>query len=79
MKAAVIATVTYTCELTDGDEQKVRAYAKEHGVSFDTAIKELWESDEIDVYAGSVTESDSFTEEIGYSEFNKEEDEKPYI
>ncbi len=70
MKAEAKALVTYTCELTEEDEAKVREYAKENNVDFDTAIKELWEDDEIDIYAGSQTESDCETQEVSYSEFN---------
>jgi hypothetical protein len=71
MKAQAIALVTYTCELIEEDEQKVLEYAKVNKVSLDDAIKCLWENNEIDVYAGSQTESDCQTQEVSYSEFNQ--------
>jgi hypothetical protein len=68
------AMVTYTCTLTDEDEQKVRHYAKENNLNLNEAIQALWESEEIDIYAGNQTESECLTEEVGYSEFNEEAD-----
>jgi hypothetical protein len=70
MKVEAKALVTYTCELTKEDEQKVLIYAKENEVSLDEAIKDLWENEEIDVYGYRQTESDCETQEVGYSEFN---------
>ena len=69
-----IALVTYTCCLTDEDEKKVRDYAEENNCSLDTAINELWNNNEIDVYSGGQTESDCSTQSVGYSEFNNEKD-----
>jgi hypothetical protein len=66
------ALVTYTCTLTDEDEQKVRLYAEENDLTLNESIKELWDNEEIDVYANdNITESDSDTQEVGYSQFNR--------
>jgi len=70
LKVEVICTVTYTCWLTENDENIVREYAEQNEVTLDEAIKELWDTGEIDVYAGEQTESECTTESVGYSEFN---------
>lgn len=76
IKVEAKALVTYTCTLTEEDEQKVREYVDENNATLDEAIKELWENGEIDVYAGSQTESDCSTEEVGISPFNNNEEEE---
>lgn len=70
LKVEVKALITYTCDLTQEDEQKVRDYAEDNGCSLNKVIKDLWDDGEIDVYAGHQTESDCETQEVGYSSFN---------
>ena len=72
LKVCTVCTVAYTCTLTEEDEQKVRNYAKENNVELDDAIKDLHESDEIDVYGGDYRESDSCTEEVSLSNHDEE-------
>jgi hypothetical protein len=63
MKVEVEAKVTYTCELSEEDEQTVREYAEERGVDFCTAVWICYAKNEIGLYDNS-TESDFSTEEI---------------
>jgi hypothetical protein len=57
------ASVSYTCQLTAKDEEKVRAFAEENDVELADAIWELYWSGEINLYKNSV-ESDFSTESI---------------
>jgi len=70
LNTKVVTKVIYTCTLTDEDEHKVRAYAKENNVSLDEAIQELDRNEDIDVWGVNQIESESWTESVGYSEFN---------
>lgn len=67
--------VVLTCVISDEDEQRIRQYIKNNPEKFEftspekqiiQAIGEL----EIDLYKDSV-ESDSYTEDIGWSEFEE--------
>ncbi|NCI19749.1 hypothetical protein EJM73_08935 [Clostridium botulinum] len=64
MKVEAKALVTYTCYLTEEDEEKVQSYAKEQNISLDEAIEYLWENEDINIYAGDQTESDCWTQEV---------------
>jgi hypothetical protein len=64
IKIEAQALVTYTCVLTEEDEKIVLDYAKENDISVEEAIKKLWENCDIDIYAGSQTESDCQTQEV---------------
>lgn len=64
MRVEAKSLVTYTCHLTEDDEEKVRSYAKEQNISLDEAIEYLWENEDINIYAGDQTESDSWTQEV---------------
>ena len=66
--------VKYTSELSEEDEKKVRDYAEENNCSLDKAIKELFESRDIEVYTGNEVVSEYNTQEVSYSDFNDEED-----
>ena len=57
------ATVSYWCQLSEEDEQKVRDFAKEYNVGLTYAVEELWMRDEIELYRYS-TENDFSTEKI---------------
>lgn len=57
------ATVSYWCQLSEEDEQKVRDFAKENNVSLTYSVEELWMRNEIEIYKYS-TESDFSTEKI---------------
>lgn len=59
----VTACVLYTCELTEEDEKKVKAFAEENDVELEVAIWELYSVGEINLYKNSV-ESDFSTESI---------------
>lgn len=59
----VTASVMYTCELTEEDEEKVKAYAEENEVTLAYAVDMLYSSGEINLYKNSV-ESDFNTETI---------------
>lgn len=72
LKVEAIATVYYTCTLTNEDEKKVREYAEENNISLEESAEELYFNQEIDVYSGNVVESDINTQSINKSEFNEE-------
>ena len=59
----VTASVMYTCELTEEDEEKVKAFAEENDVDLEFAVWELYSASEINLYKNSV-ESDFSTESI---------------
>lgn len=63
MKVEVEARVTYTCYLSQEDEQTVRNYAEEHECDFELAVWHCYAFDKINLYYNS-TESDFSTEEI---------------
>lgn len=76
-KIEAVATVYYTCSLSDEDGQKVLNYIKENPEKFEfmsgeekivKAAEKLYEENEIDLYQFS-DESDFSTEEIKWSEF----------
>lgn len=76
-KVEAVATVYYTCSLSDEDGKKVLDYIKENPEEFEfmsdkekivKAVEALYEEDEIDLYQFS-DESDFSTEEIKWSEF----------
>lgn len=79
MKIEAVATVYYTCTLSDEEEQLVVKYIKENPEIFEfmdkkkaitKAVEMLCEEDEIDLYEES-TESDFCTDEINWSEFER--------
>jgi hypothetical protein len=59
----VTASVMYTCELTEEDSEKVKAFAEENDVDLEVAVWELYCGNEIHLYKNSV-ESDFSTESI---------------
>lgn len=59
----VEATVTYTCDLTEEESQRVQELAEECDYSLEDAVMSLYNSNEIELYKDS-TESDFFTNEI---------------
>jgi hypothetical protein len=59
----VTARVSYTCQLTAEDEEKVKAFAEEKDVDLEVAVWELYSVGEIDLYEHSV-ESDFCTESV---------------
>lgn len=59
----VTASVSYTCQLTEEDEGKVKAFAEENDTTLAFAVDELYSQGEIDLYKYSV-ESDFSTETI---------------
>jgi hypothetical protein len=59
----VTARVSYTCQLTAEDEEKVKAFAEENDVDLEEAVWELYTVGEIDLYENSV-ESDFSTQGI---------------
>lgn len=63
MTVEVTASVLYTCHLSTGDEEKVKAFAKENNIDLEEAVFELYADGEIDLYKDSV-ESDFSTESI---------------
>lgn len=78
-KIEAVATVYYTCSLSDEDSQKVIDYIKENPQEFEfmtdkekilKAVQELYEEDEISPYDSS-DESDFLTEEFRWSEFEE--------
>lgn len=80
MKVEAVATVYYTCSLSDEDSQKVLDYIKDNPEEFEfmsgkekivKAVEMLYEEDEIDLYQFS-DESDFSTEEIRWSEFEEQ-------
>lgn len=77
MKIEAVATVYYTCTLSDEEEQLVVKYIKENPEIFEfmdkkkaiaKAVEMLYEEYEIDLYEES-TESDFCTDEVNWSEF----------
>lgn len=79
MKVEAVATVYYTCSLSDEDSKKVLDYIKDNPEEFEymsdkekivKAAEMLYEEDEIDLYQFS-DESDFMTEEIKWSEFER--------
>lgn len=71
MKVMVEACVTYCCELSGEDQQKVEQameLEENEDKSIEKIVMELYQSGEIDLYAES-TESDFSTEEIQNVEF----------
>lgn len=77
LKIEAVATVTYTCELSDEDEEKVVKYIKDNPDEFEfmtdkesilAAVNILYNDSKLDLYDDSV-ESDFSTEEINWSEF----------
>lgn len=77
LKIEAVATVTYTCELSDEDEEKVVKYIKDNPDEFEfmtdkesilAAVDILYNDSKLDLYDDSV-ESDFSTEEINWSEF----------
>lgn len=79
MKIEAVATMYYTCSLSDDDTQKVLDYIKNNPEEFEymsdkekivKAAEMLYEEDEIDLYQFS-DESDFSTEEIRWSEFEE--------
>lgn len=78
-KIEAVATVHYTCWLSDEDGQKVLDYIKDNSEEFEfmtdeekivKAVQDLYEDDEISPYDSS-DESDFSTEEFRWSEFEK--------
>jgi len=76
-KVEAVATVYYTCTLSEEDGKKVLDYIKENPEEFEfipdeekitKAAEMLYAEDEIDLYQSS-DESDFSTEEIRWSEF----------
>ena len=57
------ASVMYTCELTEEDEEKVKIYAEENDMTLTEAVDALYCAGEINLYKNSV-ESDFSTESI---------------
>ena len=56
----VEATVTYACQLSEEDEQKISDYIGDTDLSTADAIMELYDAGKIDLYKES-TESDFYT------------------
>ena len=78
-KIEAVATVHYTCWLSDEDSQKVIDYIKENPEEFEfttnedkivKAVEKLYEDDESSPYDSS-DESDFSTEEFQWSEFEE--------
>lgn len=78
-KIEAVATVHYTCWLSDEDSKKVIEYIKENQEEFEfmtdkekilKSVQELYEEDEISPYDSS-DESDFSTEEFQWSEFEE--------
>ena len=61
--AMVEATVTYACQLSEEDEQKIYDYIEDIDLSTADAIIELYNAGEIELYKDS-TESDFCTNYI---------------
>jgi hypothetical protein len=71
MKVMVIASVTYCCELSGEDQQRIEEMMEleeNQDRSIEDIVMELYQDGEIDLYAESV-ESDFSTEEIQNVEF----------
>jgi hypothetical protein len=73
IKIRTIATVEYTCWLTENDEQRVRVYAEETEIDIEEAVQELYAKGEIQIYQDS-TESDFTTETVELLDEYLEED-----
>lgn len=78
-KVEAVATVYYTCLLSNEDGQKVLDYIKENPEEFEfmsdkekivKAVEKLYEEDQIELYQFS-DESDFATEKIKWSEFEE--------
>ena len=78
-KVEAVATVYYTCSLSDEDGQKVLNYIKENPEEFEfmlakekiiKAVEKLYDDSEINIYDDSV-ESDFTTEKIIWSGFEE--------
>lgn len=78
-KIEAVATVYYTCWLSDEDSQKVIDYIKENPKEFEfmidkekivKSVEKLYEDGKIDPYESS-DESDFSTEEFRWSEFEE--------
>lgn len=63
IKVETTAEVITTCYLTDEDEKKVRVFMEENQCDLEDAVRELFWSNELDIYTHS-TESDFHTESI---------------
>lgn len=79
LKVEVVGTIYYTCELSDEEEEKVVSYIKDNPEEFEfmdskeaitTAVNILYGDSEIELY-NNATESDYYTEEINWSEFEE--------
>lgn len=78
-----LSKVVYTCTLSDEKEQKIKDYIKSHPEDFRyccsykdaivKAIRLLY--DELDIYE-DCTESDIYTDAIGWSEFEEKSAEE---
>ena len=77
LKIETIATVTYTCELSDEEERQIIQYIKDNPNRFEfmneeeqiiLAINVLYDESKLDLYDAYV-ESDFCTEEVRWSEF----------
>ena len=78
-KIEAVATVNYTCWLSDEDSKKILNCIKENPKEFEfmsekekiiKAVEELYEENDIDPYQSS-DESDFSTEEFRWSEFEE--------
>lgn len=71
-----VGCTVYTCTISDEDEQKIKQYIKDHAEEMEfmsdkeKIIKAVSECDGIELYKDSV-ESDFWTEEIKWSEFEE--------
>lgn len=83
-KIEAVATVYYTCSLSDEDGQKVLNYIKENPEEFEfmsnkkkilKAVEKLSDDCEIELYDDS-TESDFSTDELRWSEFEDKTEEE---
>lgn len=67
MKLIATATVTYTCEISEEEAQKIINYSEEEEVTLSYAAWKLYQQGEISLYDNS-TESDFSTEDIEVEE-----------
>lgn len=79
LKVEAIAKVHYTCTLSDEEEEKVIGHIKGNPDEFGfmsakkailQAVEELYENEEIDLYKNAV-ESDYYSDDIAWSEFER--------
>lgn len=79
LKIEAVASVTYTCTISDEDEKKILKHINENPERFEfmsaksailKAVEDLDSNCKIDVYK-SCTESDVSTEEYKWSEFEE--------